>query len=158
MSDTQWTRTIYMDQTRAQADARQSDRWSDPDVRYMLGMVHAREWKRLLNANNVLRVGTRTVTQDANGQITVASLDSGTGDTQERFYRVLAMAQSTYVYGETRFTEIPTSATQGGNASIRRREWYRTGNSIQCLPVETGAGYGWFTARGSGHDWYRYQV
>jgi len=139
MSDSQWTRTTYMDQTRAQADARLSDRWSDTDVKYMLGMVHAREWKRLLNANNVLRVGTRTVAQDANGLFTVASLDSGSADAQERFYRVLSLVQSTWIYGETRFTEIPTASTTGGNANVRRREWYRTGDSIQCLPVKSAA-------------------
>ena len=137
MSDAQWTRTTYMDQTRAQADARQSDRWSDPDVRYVLGMVHAREWKRLLNANNVLRVGTRTVAQDINGQFTVASLDGGSGDSQERFYRVLSLVQDVRLYAEMRFTEAPTAATTGGYSSARR--WYRTGDLIQCLPVENGA-------------------
>ena len=137
MSDAQWSRTTYRDQTRAQADARSSERWSDQDINYALGLVHMREWKRLLNAAPYFRFATRTVTQDASGQIATSALDGGSGDTQERFYRVLDVAQQERVYDEVSFRDVPTATTATTTNVLRA--WYRIGSTIQCLPVESGA-------------------
>ncbi|MGN6205985.1 hypothetical protein [Humibacter sp.] len=137
MSDAQWSRTTYRDQARAQADARSADRWSDTDVNYALGLVHTREWKRLLNANPMLRFGARSVAQDASGQIAVSSLDSGSGDSQERFYRVLDVAQDTVTYDEVSFRDVPTATVEP--AANVMRAWYRIGDVLQCLPSESGA-------------------
>lgn len=137
MSDAQWSRTTYRDQTRNQADARSSERWSDTDVNYALGLVHMREWKRLLNANPYLRFATRTVTQDTSGQIALSSLDGGSGDALERAYRVLDVAQDSRVYDEVSFRDVPTATTLT-TANVLR-SWYRIGNLLQCLPVESGA-------------------
>lgn len=137
MSDAQWTRATYIDQTRALADARQSERWTVSDVTYALGLVHMREWKRLLNAAPYYRFATRTVSQDAAGQIAVSALDGGSGDTQERLYRVLDVAQQERVYDEVSFRDVPT-ATTTPTANVLRA-WYRIGSVLQCLPAESGA-------------------
>lgn len=137
MSDTQWTRATYMDQARAQADARQADRWTDQDVRYALGLVHAREWKRILNANPYVRYATRTVAQGSTGLIALSALDGGSGNAQERVYRVLDVAQDTIVYNEIQFAEAPTAVTIGGVSG--RYSWYRIGTNMQILPAESGA-------------------
>ena len=136
MADAQWTRATYMSQARAQADAASSDRWSDTDVKYALGLVHTREWKRILNANNVWRYAQRTIAQDSTGLITLASLDSGTGDSQQRAYRVLDVAQDATVYNEIRFADAPTAVTVGGFPGTY--VWYRVGTNIQILPAQSG--------------------
>lgn len=137
MSDAQWSRTTYRDQARAQADARLADRWSDTDVNYALGLVHMREWKRLLNANPMLRFNTITIAQDASGQIATSALDAGSGDALKRFYRVLDLAQGAWVYDEVSFRDVPTATTQP--AANILRAWYRIGDVLQCLPNESGA-------------------
>jgi hypothetical protein len=137
MSAAQWTRATYMDQTRAQADARLSARWTDVDVKYALGLVQTREWKRLLNANRFLRWSARTVTQGSTGLIALSALDSGSADAQERLYRIHDVAQGTQLYDEVEQTDIPTGVTVGGSSG--RYSWYRIGDNLQCLPVESGA-------------------
>jgi hypothetical protein len=137
VSAAQWSRATYRDQTRAQADARSSERWTDADINYALGLVHTREWKRVLNANPYLRFGTITLAQDASGQLAASALDSGSGDSQQRCYRVLDVAQSDRTYDEIEFRDVPTATTQT-SANIARA-WYRIGDVLQCLPVEPSA-------------------
>lgn len=138
MSDAVWTRAKYMTKTRNYADATGSGRWTDDEVREALGAAHAAEWKRLLNANRVLRASTRTVTQDASGQIALSALDSGSGDSQQRTYRVLTVIQGTRIYDEMSFMELPNaSSVSASTASFF--VWYRLGDVIQLLPIESSA-------------------
>lgn len=133
MSAAQWTRATYMQQTRNAADATSAGRWTEPEVVAALGISHTREWKRLLNANRYLRFAQRAATQDANGQFTLASLDSGSGDTQQRLYRVMDIADGTRVYNEVQFAEVPVATVIAtANTSYC---WYRIGDVIQMLPI-----------------------
>jgi len=132
-----WTRAQYMDRTRALMDARSSQDWLDDDIRAGLGMVHSREWKRLLDANQYLRVAERAVTQDASGQVALSLLDSGSADSQQRLYRILYVTNGLRVYDEDQRKRLPL-ATVTGVLDIRPC-WYRNGDVIQLLPIESGA-------------------
>lgn len=125
-----------MDQARAQADARSAQDWLDDDVRKVLGMVHIREWKRILDANRYYRQNTLTVAQDANGQIALSSLDAGSGDAQKRFYRVLWVLNGTLLHDEEQYAHLPTATLVGGNNVSPC--WYRTGDYLQIIPVGAG--------------------
>lgn len=132
-----WTRARYMTETRNAADATNATRWSDDEVRTALGLAHTREWKRLLNANRYLRFAQRSATQDTGGQFTLASLDSGSADTQQRFYRILDIADGTRVYDEVQFAEVPVAT---GIATANTSYcWYRAGDVVQMLPIASGA-------------------
>lgn len=137
MSDAQWTRATYMAQARVAADATSAGRWTEDEVKTALGLAHTREWKRLLNANRYLRFGQRTATQDGSGQFTLASLDSGSGDTQQRLYRILDIADQTRLYDEVQFAEVPVATVIAtANTSYC---WYRAGDVVQMLPIAAGA-------------------
>lgn len=133
----QWLRSRYMTDARNAADATNAGRWTDDEVRAALGLAHTREWKRLLNANRYLRFAQRTVTQDTLGQLALSALDSGSGDAQQRFYRILDIADGTRVYDEVQYAEVPVATvTATANTSYC---WYRVGDVIQMLPIASGA-------------------
>lgn len=131
-----WTRATYMTAARNAADATNAGRWTDDEVRSALGMAHTREWKRLLNANRYLRFAQRSATQDATGQISLAALDAGSGDTQQRLYRVIDVADGTRVYDEVQFADVPVATQLGGQATTY--VWYRAGDNLQMLPPASG--------------------
>lgn len=138
MSQAQWLRSVYQAQALNFADATGSTRWSTTELNYALGQCHMREWKRILNANRYVRFATRTVTQDTSGQLALSSLDSvATQDVQQRFYRVIDMAQGTRTYQQVEFADVPTATLIGGYNV--QRAWFLIGDVIQCLPVESGA-------------------
>lgn len=136
MSAAQWLRSRYMTEARNAADATNAGRWTDDEVRSALGTAHTREWKRLLNANRYLRFAQRSATQDALGQITFASLDSGSGDTQQRLYRIIDIADGTRVYDQVQFAEVPVATQLGGQATTY--SWYPVGDVVQMLPPASG--------------------
>lgn len=132
-----WTVQNYIDRTRSIADAAASPRWDDTlDVLPALGLAHTREWKRILNANQYQRVNTLSIAQDANGQIALSALDTGSGDTQKRLYRVLWIADGAYTYSKVDFGDVPLAAVNGWNNTGHL--WYRTDTEIQILPQATG--------------------
>lgn len=138
---TGWNRGQYIRRTRKLMDALNSPRWDDvDDISVALGMVHTREWKRILDANQFCRTNTLSLQQDANGQIPFASLDQGTGDSQQRFYRVLWVTNGPRVYDEEKWTHIPTATVVGANNVMPC--WFPAGNgatrAIQCIPMESG--------------------
>ena len=86
------------------ADAVSSPRWDATaagEVDQHMGMVHAKEWRRILNANPYYRVAQRTVTLDSQGRILASALsDLSTPDTAQRFYRILTFSVSNVVLKE----------------------------------------------------------
>lgn len=89
------------------ADAVNSPRW-DPtagaggEVDQHMGIVHSREWRRILNANPYHRVSSRTVTTDTLGRVSVASLsDTSVLDSAERFYKILLFTVANTVLKES---------------------------------------------------------
>lgn len=117
------------------ADAVDADRWdSTPggEVDELIGTAMDREWKRILNAAPYYRIGRRSVTSDASGYYTVANLDSGSGDSAERLYRVLAFSIDDVVYEETRLDQylFPNVSTPQPQYL-----WYFEGQQIMALPL-----------------------
>lgn len=130
-----YTRQQLDDLVKAQMDAGGSYRFENTLLRATMDAVFTRGWHKLLGANRYLRMAKRAVTTDANGQVTLASLDGGSGDTAERFYRVLAVAQGTIRYTPAEFIENPLGTT----LSTPSFTFERQGDAIQFLPVQAGA-------------------
>jgi hypothetical protein len=116
------------------ADAVGADRWDTTaggEVDMHIGTAMDREWKRILNANAYYRVGRRTPTSDSDGYYAIADLDSGSGDSAERLYRVISLAVDETVYEETRLDQylFPSTATPQPQFL-----WYFEGSKIMALP------------------------
>ena len=129
-----YTRQQLDDLVKAQMDASGSYRFESTLLRATMDVVFTRGWHKILSANRYVRMAKRTVTTDAAGQITIQALDGGTGDTAERFYRVLAAAQGTILYAPAEFMENPLGTT----LSTPSYTFERQGDVIQFLPVQEG--------------------
>ena len=116
------------------ADVVGSPRWGATLKRQLLGEVHWREWRDLLNVNRHLRLAKRTATTDANGTIANSDLDSGGGDSKEVFYRVLTVYQGNLFYQPSTYEDYPISPTSVNLPQV----WYEFGNTIQLIPAAQG--------------------
>lgn len=120
------------------ADAVSSPRWDSSttgasgEVDQHLGVVHAREWRRLLNANSYLRVSKRTPTVDSSGRVLISDLSSGTGDSAERFYRVLTLAANDRPYKEitSRDGFMAANALTASASVPTYAVWFRQGDYL----------------------------
>lgn len=131
------TRAQAIANTREMMDAVSSQRWQDPFISSTLGVVHAREWSGILGANPYFRFAQRAVTTDANGQFLYTALDSGSGDSAQTHYRILALTDGQTVYRQTAFMSVPIATTTQYDSPYTRL-WYDAGSSIQVLPVQQG--------------------
>lgn len=131
-----WTRDRYVEETRALADAEDSDRWTSTTVLGLLRVVLRREWRHLLNANATYRWAERGVATDADGRIDIDDLDSGTGDAQQQLYRVLGLAVNDKLYKEGRFRDYPLVVPTNNYAEELTYIWQ--GEQIQLIPAEAG--------------------
>lgn len=131
------TRAQMVELTRQFMDAVGSDRWSDTLILTVLGSVFDEEWSNILNAAPYYTFGTRTVAQDANGQFTLASLNSGAGDNQQNCYRILNVSDGNSNYGETRYQDVPL-ATSTNYFPPYGYAYYLAGDYVQCLPEGSG--------------------
>lgn len=130
-----FTRTQLMTNTREMMDATNSQRWTDATVRTTLGIVSAREWSSLLGANPTYRFAQRSVTTDANGQFAYTSLNSGSGDSAQNWYRILAITDGNFfVYRQTTFMEVPLASNSNYQTTYNKL-WYNAGTNVQILPV-----------------------
>lgn len=117
------------------ADASGSDRWDDTaggEVDEIIGVAFDREWKRILNANPYYRVGRRTPTSDSSGYYAVSDLTSGSGNSAERLYRVIAFSVDSTVYEETRLDQYLFPSTSSPQPQYL---WYFEGSYIVALPL-----------------------
>lgn len=132
-----FTRTQLITNTREMMDAVDSDRWSDSFISTVLGVVSGREWSGILSANPYYRFAQRSVTTNSSGQFAYTDLNSGSGDSAQNWYRILAIADANYVYRQTAFMEAPL-ATTTNFLTPESKMWYDAGSSIQVLPVTNG--------------------
>lgn len=118
------------------ADANNSPRWGTTLKRQMLGEVHWREWRDLLNVNKMLRVGSRTVTTDANGRVAKSDLNTGllAQDNVETFYRVLSVRLGNFFYQPAKYDDYPVSPTSVALPQV----WYEYGDGLQLIPAVEG--------------------
>lgn len=91
-----------------------------------------REWKRILNANPYYRIGRRSVTSDSSGYYTLTDLNSGSGDSAEYWYRVIAVSVNSTVYEETRLDQYMFPSVSTPQPQYL---WYFEGTKIMALPL-----------------------
>lgn len=123
------------------ADALNSPRWdftAGGEVDFWIGATMDQEWKRILDASAFYRVGRRTVTADADGYYAVADLSTGTGDNQQRLYKVIGFTQGDIVYEQTSMEQYLLSP-QDGLSNYPQWLWFFEGDQIMSLP-KTPAG------------------
>jgi hypothetical protein len=130
------TRADLVQYTREAMDAVNSDRWSDSLIKSVLNVVYDDEWSNLLNASQYYTYGMRTVTTDSNGVIAFASLNTGGGDSQQNFYRILSVSDGNVLYTQTRFQDVPLATTTNYLPTYPRL-YYIVGEQVQILPVSS---------------------
>lgn len=134
-----WTKATYLSRTREWMDATGSDRWSDAFLYALLGFAFREEWKGLLDASPYYRFAQRSVTTDSDGQFTLASLDSGSGDSEQNLNKILTVTDgNAVVYRETEFMAVPLGTVGTANALEYDRRYYLRGDSVQMLPTTGG--------------------
>lgn len=131
------TRAQMVDLTRQFMDAEDADRWTDSLIVTVLGNVFDGEWSNILNAAPYYTFALRTVAQDSNGQILQSALNSGSGDNQQNYYRVLNVSDGNTNYSETRYQDVPL-ATSTNYFPPYGYAYYIVGDYIQFLPVGSG--------------------
>ena len=122
--------------TREFMDATNSPRWTDATIQTALGIASNREWSGILQANPYYRFSTLTVTTLAAGTLAYTSLSSGTGDSKQNWYRILAITDgSLIVYQQRTFLDNPLAASANSAFTIYDRFWYDAGSNLQIIPV-----------------------
>ncbi|MEY4931839.1 MAG: hypothetical protein RLZZ403_159 [Pseudomonadota bacterium] len=123
--------------TREAMDAVNSDRWSNSLITSVLNVVYDDEWSNLLNASQYYTYGMRSVTTDSNGVVAFTSLNTGGGDAQQNFYRILSVSDGNVLYAQTRFQDVPLATTTNYLPTYPRL-YYIVGEQVQILPVASG--------------------
>jgi hypothetical protein len=131
------TVTDLIEQTREYMDAVGSTRWSDNAIKTVLASVYDEEWSNILNAAPYYTFQQLTLTTDANGQIPFSSLNTGGGDSQQNFYRLLSVSDGNVLYDETQFQYVPLATTTNYLPTYPRL-YYLVGEAVQILPVASG--------------------
>jgi hypothetical protein len=120
--------------TRETMDAVASERWSDATITTVLSSVYGDEWSNILNAQPYYTFAKRTVTTDGDGMVSFSALSSGSGDSQQNFYRVLSVSDGNVLYTQTRFQDVPLATTTNYLPTYPRL-FYTAGQALQILPV-----------------------
>ena len=123
--------------TREAMDAVDSTRWSDSLIKSVLNVVYDDEWSNLLNASQYYTYAMRTVTTDTNGVVAFSALNTGGGDSQQNFYRILSVSDGNVLYAQTRFQDVPLATTTNYLPTYPRL-YYIVGEQVQILPVASG--------------------
>ena len=90
-----------------------------------------KEWRRILSHAPMYRYGKRAVTTHATtGRVAISGLNSGSGDTLERLFRVLGVVVGTIPYEEVQFKRWMLAEDLGISAHI----WWREGDNMMLLP------------------------
>lgn len=131
------TRAQLVADTREYMDAVGSSRWSDAIIKTVLNSVFDAEWSNILNAAPYYTFQQITVSTNANGKIPFSSLNTGSGDVQKNFYRVLSVSDGNILYTQTSFQDVPV-ATTANYLPTYPRLYYIAGDEMQILPVSAG--------------------
>lgn len=120
------------------ADATSSARWTDATITILLNSTFKREWSRILQANRNYRVGTRTVTLNSSGQFAFSALESGSGDSLEKFYKIIGVHNGDAIYAPAELRDNLLTATMGTGMATGYRTFWRVGDYVQCHPWSSG--------------------
>lgn len=120
-------------------DAVNSARWAAAaggEVDLRIGSVYDRLWRRILSANRFYRVAKRTPTSDAvTGRYLVSDLTQGTGNSIQRFHRILVVIIDGRGYEQGSLTEW--ALADGTETGVMRCIWYQEGSNLNALPIQT---------------------
>ena len=133
-----YTQTTLLARVRDVMDATSSARWSDAVLLDYADIVFDAEWTGLLDVAPTLRAAERTVTTDSNGQVAWTSLNSGSGDTAQTFYKVLAVNDGTQLYTPISFQDVPLATRTSSYVSQFDKRYYPIGEAFQFLPSASG--------------------
>lgn len=135
MSD---TRVNLRTRTQRRMDAVGSPRWNTTggatgELDQIGGLVHWREWRRLLNVNRNLRLGSRAITSSAStGRYALSALNQGAADTLETLYRILSFQVDNIPYQQVAFEDFSLAEALGLPGNV----WWREGDNIMTLPKQ----------------------
>lgn len=137
------TKAVLRARTLQFADAVGSTRWDatpNGEVDQIIGEIQDQEWWDLLDTNPYLRYSTVTLAADSNGRYQKIGLDSGSGDTATRHYKVLGFVIPggtglTTPYEPVLFSQYSTAEA---NASVQYVYW-EEGDAFVALPINPGA-------------------
>lgn len=140
----QVTRGQLVSDTREFMDAvgpsgQASGRWSDSLIKTVLNSVHDAEWDLLLDAAPYYTFAQRQASTDANGQVALSTLNSGSGDAQENWRRIMSVTDGNVIYAETRYQDVPLGTTTTYQPYYDRL-YYLVGETLQLLPKDTNVG------------------
>lgn len=130
------TKSELLALTRQVMDAVGSSRWSDALITTVLNSVYDDEWSNLLNAAPYYTFQQLTVSADSNTRIPFSSLNTGTGNAQKLWYRILSVSDGNYLYSQTSFRDVPL-ATSSTYLPTYPRLYYVAGDYVQLLPLGT---------------------
>ncbi len=131
------TRGQLISDTREFMDAVGSSRWSDSLITTVLSSVYDAEWSNILNAAPYYTFAQRVVGTNGSGQVAFSALNSGSGDAQENWYRILSVSDGNVLYDQTRFQDVPLATTTNYLPTYPRL-YYVAGDNVQILPVSSG--------------------
>jgi hypothetical protein len=131
------TRAQLLTLTREAMDADAGDRWSPTFLLTILDAVFNDEWSNILNAAPYYRFGERAVATDANGRVPYSDLHAGVGDSEETFYRILALYDGVSLYDERNYRDVPMAAI-GTAFPQYPKQYYQVGEYLQILPATPG--------------------
>lgn len=131
MSD--YTRAQILAEALDEAEGTGSSRWSTDYQKRRLDWVFAQEWRRILAANPYYRWALREVVADGDAQIAYTALDSGAGNSLERFHKVLAVAVGETPYEESDFHDHPLLVHSGTGEA---RLWWHEGDHLALPPAD----------------------
>lgn len=133
------TRAEFLTRVRQLSDTLQAvaDYPSDMILDFA-SMVHADEWRGVLEASPYYRTAERVVTLDANRTFAWADLSTGTDDTRQRVFRVLALTDA---QGRD-FQYTPPDRLwllrAGSVPQTTQRLWTKNGDRVQVFGVGEG--------------------
>ena len=130
----QITRAQLVALTREYMDAVGSDRWSDDTIKRVLNGVYDEEWSNVLNAAPYYTFQQLPLTTGVDGQVPFSSLNTGSGDNQKNFYRILSVSDGNVLYDQTEFQYVPLATTTNYLPTYPRLYYY-VGETVQILPI-----------------------
>jgi hypothetical protein len=129
-----WSVQQFIDNTRMMLDGESSERWTDPQLKSLGGIIMLDEWSGILNANPYYRMARVPVTTDSQGRVPIAALTTGTGDSAQNFYRLHTITDGNILWRETDLRYVPMGAITNYQNPYEYL-FYLTGDFYQLLPV-----------------------
>lgn len=114
-------------------DGEDAPRWSATLLLQLLDQAFDAEWELLLASAPYYRFQSVSVTTDSNGVFPLSDLDTGSGDSAKRFFRVLSVNDGNATYREVRFEDVPL-ANYTNYLPVYPKIYYLAGTDYQTFP------------------------